>query len=55
MSANQAKYLLSIAGDGTQNYQVTGFVGEDAISRPYYIDTDFCISGAARAVNAVRG
>jgi len=38
MPADAAKYLLSIADMGSQNFEVTGFVGVDSISSPYWFD-----------------
>jgi hypothetical protein len=53
MSANKAKYLLTLAGVEPQHYQVTGFVGEDAIDSPYWFDVEFSMSDAAKAVKVV--
>jgi uncharacterized protein involved in type VI secretion and phage assembly len=53
MSANKAKYLLTLAGKGSENYRVTGFAGEDAIGSPYRFDVEFCVSDAGKALKAV--
>jgi hypothetical protein len=51
MSANAAKYLLSVSDAGSHNIEVTGFSGVDAISSPYWFDIEFRISAAAQAAN----
>jgi len=51
MSADEAKYLLSVSDVGSQNFEVTSFAGVDAISSPYCFDIEFRMSGAAKAAN----
>jgi len=47
MPANTAKYLLSIADIGPQNFEVTAFSGVDAISALYRFDIEFRMSGTS--------
>jgi len=48
MGANDAKYLVYIAGNGAECFTVTKFTGCDAISSPYRFDIEFELSGKGK-------
>jgi len=50
MSANTAKYLLSIGAVSSANFEVTNFAGIDSISSPYWFDVEFRMSKNSKAV-----
>jgi len=49
MSANAAKYLLSIAGSNLVNFDVTHFSGIDTIGGPYSFDIEFRMADFSRS------
>ena len=49
MSANAAKYMLSIGDIDSANFEVTGFTGEDAVSSLYRFNIEFRMSANSKA------